>query len=97
MSVAFKLEPFDINELKNMKKRICSGRGVRRDVCSIIEEFAESEHDCCKVCSCDSDRKAHVEVTILRRSVEIAGYKKEIKVILRGEDVYLVKKNKWEK
>lgn len=95
MSVDFKLEPFDINELKNMDKRKSSRHAVRRDVLSIINEFAEGDYDCCRVFSCDNDRKAHIELTILRRSVEIAGYKKEIKVLLRGESVYLVKKNKW--
>lgn len=92
MSVDFKLEPFDINELKNMDKR-------KRDIRSIIVEFAEGDYDCCRVCSCSyvNDRKSHFEVAILRRSVEMAGYEKEIKVLLRGESVYLVKKNKWEK
>lgn len=95
MSVAYKLEPFDINELKNMENRRSSKYCTVRNVRGIIEEFVESEHDCCRVCFCDNDRKAHVEVTILRRSIKMAGYEREVKVVLRGECVYLVKRNKW--
>lgn len=95
MSVMYKLEPYDIEELKRRGKRKNKNRYVKRDVEAIVEEFAASEHDCCRVCLCDNDRKAHIECTILRRTVNIFNYD-NIKVVLRGEGVYLVKKSKWE-
>ena len=96
MSILYKLEPYDIKELKRKEKRTKPNGHVKRDVTAIVEEFLVSEHDCCRVCICDNDRKAHIECTILRRTVKLGGYDENIKVVLRGESVYLVKKSKWE-
>lgn len=98
MSVLLKLEPCDIKDVKNKKvRRDPVGRRTYRNVAGIIEEFIESGHDCCKVCFCDSGRMAHIEVTILRRSVQSCGCaRNKIKVVLRGSEVYLVRKDKWE-
>lgn len=96
MSVAYKLEPFDINTLKEIDKRKKPGKYIRRHVIEIIDEFVAGNYDCCKVCSCENDRKAHVEVTVLRRSVKSSGHN-NVKVVLRGNNVYLVKKDRWER
>lgn len=96
MSISYKLEPYDINKLKRKEKRKAPHKYARRDVVSIIEEFMVSGYDCCRVCFCENDRKAHFECTILRRSVKTNGYDNSVKVVLRGEGVYLVKKDKWE-
>lgn len=97
MSVNYKLEPYDINKLKEMRVRKSSYNCTPRNGIGIIEEFVNSGTDCCRVCICDTDRKAHVECTILRRSVQIGNYSNTVRVVLRGEGVYLVKKDKWEK
>ena len=96
MSVLYKLEPHDIRELKTRAKRKKPNKHVHRDVISIIEEFVTNNYDCCRVCICDTDRKAHIETTILRRSVKSLNYENQVKVVLRGEEVYLVKKSRWE-
>ena len=95
MSVPYRLEPHDIRELKTRAKRTTPNRHVNRDVIRIIEEFVESGYDCCRVCFCDTDRQAHIECTILRRSVKLGNYD-NVKVVLRKSEVYLVKKDKWE-
>lgn len=97
MSVNYKLEPYDINELKRKAIRTVPYNCTPRNCIGIIEEFVNSGNDCCRVCTCDTDRKAHVECTILRRSVQIGNYSNTVRVVLRGENVYLVKKDKWEK
>lgn len=97
MSKDFKLEPFDIYELKHMDKRCMPKKNTyNRDVVGVLEEFLKSDYDCCKVISCDTDRKAHIECTILRRSISQQGFTNSIRAVLRGECVYLVKKSKWE-
>lgn len=96
MSVQYKLEPCDINEIKNIQIRKPSKYRSNRDNIGLINEFADSEYDCCKVCHCDDDRKAHIEVTILRRSIKSSGHYHSVRVIQRGDCVYLVKRNKWD-
>ena len=95
MSVPYKLEPCDINEVKHIEYRKSSKGCIRRDINATIEDFITSGHDCCRVCIAEDDRKAHFECTVLRRSVKLFNYD-NVKVVLRGECVYLVKKDKWE-
>lgn len=96
MSADFKLVPFDIYELKTMKIRRDPGAGyTRRNIIKLIEEFVEMDCDCCKVYSCDVERKAHIECTILRRTVDYGGFD-NVKVILRGKNVFLVRKDRWD-
>lgn len=95
MSVPYKLKPFDINELKRQQTRRSTYKQVHRDVIGLIEEFITKNYDCCRVCICDGDRKAHFECTILRRTVKVHNYE-NVRVVLRGNKVYLVKKDKWE-
>lgn len=40
------------------------------------------------------DRKAHIECTILRRSISSLGA--NVRVVLRGNNVFLVRKNVWD-
>ena len=96
MSADFKLIPFDICELKTMKIRRGAGTGYTpRNIIKLIEEFVEMDCDCCKVNSYDSNRKAHIECTILRRTVDYGGFD-NVKVILRGKNVFLVRKDRWD-
>lgn len=95
MSVPYKLEEYDINALRRQSTRKSTAKQVQRDIIGIIEEFIAGNYDCCRVCVCDNDRKAHFECTILRRTVKVHNYE-NVKVVLRGDKVYLVKKNKWE-
>ena len=93
----YQLEPHDIHELKHREIRKSSKGNVHhRNVIGTIEEFAFSDYDCCKICTCDTNRKAHIECTILRRSVKLGDFT-NVKVVLRGEEVYLVKKSSWDK
>lgn len=96
MSIAYKLEPYDINKLKQKKKRKNPNRYIKRDITAAVEEFVISEYDCCRIFNCDTAREAHIECTIIRRTVQLGNFD-NIKVVVRGEDVYLVKKDKWEK
>ena len=95
MSADFKLVPFDIYELKTMKIRRAVTGYTPRNIIKLIEEFVEMDCDCCKVNSYDSNRKAHTECTILRRTVDYGGFD-NVKVILRGNSVYLVRKDRWD-
>lgn len=94
MSITYSLVPFDINELKSMRtRRKPAGRDYRH-VCELVDEFVEHNYECCRICTCDDNRKAHIESTILRRSVDFRGYK-NVRVVLRGNSVYLVKRDRW--
>ena len=93
MSTAYSLVPFDINELKSMKTRRKPSCSVYRHVCEIVDEFVEHNYECCRICTCDDARKAHIENTILRRSVNSRWYK-NVRVVLRGNSVYLVKRDR---
>lgn len=90
------LEPFDIKELKNINTRKSNKKCSRRSVIKIVEEFAEMDQDCCKLHIYNTNREAFIECTIIRRSIELAGYNDKIKAVLRGDGLYLVKKDKWE-
>lgn len=94
MKAVYSLEPFNINELKSMETRRKPVDRDFRHVCELIDEFVENDYECCKVCTCDDNYKAHIESTVLRRSVDIRGYK-NVRVVLRGNSVYLVKRNLW--
>ena len=96
MSEAYELEPYDIEELKNKPKRRIHYGVTRRDAIGLVEKFVDDGYICCKVCTCDDNRKAHIESTILRRSVTLCNYENTVKVVLRGNDVFLVKKSAWE-
>lgn len=96
MSELYKLEPYDIEELKNKPRRIIHRGVTKRDTIGIVEKFVEDGYICCKVCTCEDNRKAHIENTILRRSVKLRNYENTVKVVLRGNDVFLVKKSAWE-
>ena len=96
MDGQLKLEPYDIHELmrKHKRKRKSNKCIHQRDCVGVIEEFLESDYDCCKVFTGVDGRKAHIEGTILRRSVKIIGA--NVRVIQRGNDVFLVRKDLWD-
>ena len=96
MSVLYKLEKFDIYELKNMPtgKGIPTG-SVKRNVAEMLEEFINGNHDCCKLCTCEDGRKAHIEYANLHTAMTRAKLT-NIRIVIRGCSVYLVKKDKWE-
>lgn len=96
MNAQYKLEPCDINEVKSVLIRKAPKHRPNRDGIGLINEFADSDYDCCKVCHCGDNRKAHIEVTILRRSIKSSGHYHSVRVIQRGDCVYLVKRNKWD-
>ena len=96
MSEVYKLEPYDIEELKNKPKRRIPHGVTPRDAIGLVEKFVGDGYICCKVCTCEDNRKAHIESTILRRSVKLRNYENTVKVVLRGNDVFLVKKSAWE-
>lgn len=88
-----KMEPYDISKLENIPRRKTGKYTVKDDCIGFIEKFVESGYDCCKVFTATDDRKAHIECTILRRSVNILGA--NVRVVLRGNKVFLVKKDLW--
>lgn len=89
-----KLEPYDIMKLKNIPRRKSGKYTIKNDCIGFIEEFVESDYDCCKVFTGSDDRKAHIECTILRRSISSLGA--NVRVVLRGNNVFLVRKNVWD-
>lgn len=89
-----KLEPYDIMKLKNMPRRKSGKYTIKNDNIGFIEKFVESDYDCCKVFTGSDDRKAHIECTILRRSISSLGA--NVRVVLRGNNVFLVRKNVWD-
>lgn len=94
MDGQLKMEPYDIMKLKNIpKQKSCKGT-IKNDHICFIEKFIESDYDCCKVFTGSDGRKAHIECTILRRSVSLSGA--NVRVVLRGNNVFLVRKNVWD-
>lgn len=89
-----KLEPYDILKLKNIPRRKSGKYAIKNDCIGFIEKFVESDYDCCKVFTGSDGRKAHIECTILRRSVSSIGA--NVRVVLRGNNVFLVRKNVWD-
>ena len=89
-----KLEPYDIMKLKNIPRRKSGKYTIKNDHIGFIEKFVESDYDCCKVFTGSDDRKAHIECTILRRSISSLGV--NVRVVLRGNNVFLVRKNVWD-
>lgn len=89
-----KLEPYDIMKLKNIPRRKGGKYTIKNDNIGFIEKFVESDYDCCKVFTGSDDRKAHIECTILRRSISSLGA--NVRVVLRGNNVFLVRKNVWD-
>lgn len=89
-----KLEPYDIMKLKNIPRRKIGKYTIKNDNIGFIEKFVESDYDCCKVFTGSDDRKAHIECTILRRSISSLGA--NVRVVLRGNNVFLVRKNVWD-
>lgn len=89
-----KMEPYDIMKLKNIPRRKTGKYTVTNDCIGFIEKFVESDYDCCKVFTGSDDRKAHIECTILRRSISSLGA--NVRVVLRGNNVFLVRKNVWD-
>lgn len=89
-----KMEPYDISKLENIPRRKTGKYTAKNDCIGFIEKFVESDYDCCKVFTGSDDRKAHIECTILRRSVSSIGA--NVRVVLRGNNVFLVRKNVWD-
>lgn len=89
-----KMEPYDISKLENIPRRKTGKYTVKNDCIGFIEKFVESDYDCCKVFTGSDDRKAHIECTILRRSISSLGA--NVRVVLRGNNVFLVRKNVWD-
>lgn len=89
-----KLEPYDIMKLKNIPRRKSGKYTIKNDNIGFIEKFVESDYDCCKVFTGSDDSKAHIECTILRRSISSLGA--NVRVVLRGNNVFLVRKNVWD-
>lgn len=89
-----KMEPYDIMKLKNIPRRKSGKYTIQNDNIFFIEKFVESDYDCCKVFTGSDNRKAHIECTILRRSVNAIGA--NVRVVLRGNNVFLVRKNVWD-
>lgn len=94
MNGQLKMEPYDIMKLKNIPKRKSGKYAIQNDCIGFIEKFVESDYDCCKVFTGSDDRKAHIECTILRRSVSSLGA--NVRVVLRGNNVFLVRKDLWD-
>lgn len=89
-----KMEPYDISKLENIPRRKTGKYTVKNDCIGFIEKFVESDYDCCKVFTGSDGRKAHIECTILRRSISSLGA--NVRVVLRGNNVFLVRKNVWD-
>ena len=89
-----KMEPYDISKLENIPRRKTGKYTIKNDCIGFIEKFVESDYDCCKVFTGSDGRKAHIECTILRRSVSLSGA--NVRVVLRGNNVFLVRKNVWD-
>lgn len=89
-----KMEPYDISKLENIPRRKTGKCTVKNDCIGFIEKFVESDYDCCKVFTAADNSKAHIECTILRRSINVIGA--NVRVVLRGNNVFLVRKNVWD-
>lgn len=95
-SIDYKLVEYDIHKLKNMKYRRSSKNHTNRNVIGIIAKFVDLNYDCCELCICDDRKTAHIEHTIVRRSVKLGGYDARVRVVLRGNKIFLVNKHKWD-
>lgn len=92
-----KLEPYDIRKLWEHPRSRAVGGYKRRNFREVIEEFANSQYDCCKIYSTDDHAKANTIAINIRKSIKRFDYKNTVKAVERGNDVFLVKKSAWEK
>lgn len=95
MSVPYKLEPYDIYKLKNDPIKKPRSKSITRNVVGVVEEFVNNNYDCCLVCECENGTQSHIEVTIINRVLKRENYI-NVKAVVRGSRVYLVKKSAWE-
>ena len=95
MSETLKLETYDIYQLRDKVKQRKSEKSEKRNIVELIENFIDSECNCCRVCSCDDSKQALMESSGLRRTIRNEGFRNVI-TILRGTEVFLVKKDRWE-
>ena len=92
-----KLEPYDIMQLWEHPRSRSAGGYKRRNFSEVLEEFVNSQHDCCKMYSNDNCEKVNIVSRNFRDSIRRFDYKNTVKVVARGTDVFLVKKSAWEK
>ena len=92
-----KLEPYDIRKLWGHPISRSDGGYKRRNFRKVLEDFVNSQHDCCKIYSGDDYAKANIMAVSLRDSIKRFDYKNTVKVVVRGNNVFLVKKRAWEK
>lgn len=92
-----KLEPYDIMQLWELPRSRAVGGHKRRNFREVIEEFVNSQHDCCKIYSAGDYAKANTITMNLRESIKRLDYKNTVIVVVRGTNVFLVKKSAWEK
>ena len=97
MAGVLKLEPYDVEKLKKRPKKKHIKGYVKRNTKAIVEEFADSEYDCCKVCTCKDNMEAHMDSANIRDAIKRCGYENKIKIVVRHTELFLVKKNAWEK
>lgn len=90
-----KLEPYDIEKLKRMPKKKAVKGYTKRDNKAIVEEFADSGYDCCRIYVCNDNMDAHVVSSNIRDTIRRCDYMNKIKVIIRHTEIFLVKKIAW--
>ena len=91
-----KLEPYDIEKLKRMPKKKSVKGYTKRDNKAIVEEFSNSNYDCCRIYVSKDNMDAHVVSSNIRDAIRRCDYINIIKVIIRHEEIFLVKKSAWE-
>lgn len=96
MSEAYKLEPYDIEKLKRMPKKKSVKGYTKRNIKAIVEEFADSNYDCCRIYVSKDNMDAHVVASNIRDAIRRCDYVNKIKVVIRHEEIFLVKKSAWE-
>lgn len=95
MRELYTLEPYDIKELKRKQVRR-SSKGVEQSNASkILEQFAESSMDCCRIYKNDNLMITHHYRTSIMKSIDRFGLKNTVRVVQRGAELFLVKKSKW--
>lgn len=92
-----KLEPYDIRKLWENPRSRSDGGYKRQNFRGILEDFVNSQHDCCKIYSGNDYAKANIMAVSLRDSIKRFDYKNTVMVVVRGNNVFLVKKRAWEK
>lgn len=92
-----KLEPYDIRKLWENPRSRSDGGYKRQNFRGILEVFVNSQHDCCKIYSGNDYAKANIMAVSLRDSIKRFDYKNTGMVVVRGNNVFLVKKRAWEK